>query len=199
MLEQETDMSQTKEEEQTPEKNDLTPYRAQRIFENKVINTINEELDPEDKITSLNEARLKWLVDEQTPAGRFTIIKRDGQKEPAAAEPKTYVKEKDTETGEEYLVEKMTGPVEPRGQKVTAYDLDINEVKKIFNELDPAVKQLFINGWQESLVENKALAEKWTKALKNEMRRDEQEELEAKITEQELAQEKIEKMLTALR
>lgn len=197
--EKEIFMPKQEKAKSSQEKSDLTPYRAQRIFENRVIDTINEELNADQKVTSMNKAVLKWVVDEKTPEGRFSIINHEDQKTPDNKETKRYVEEKDPETGEITKVEKMTGPVNPGEETVLAYDLDNHEVKKIFNQLESAVKETFIRGWQDSYLENKALVEKFKQALKREMRRNEKKELEANITEHEIAQEKIEKMLNALK
>lgn len=180
------------------ELNKITSAAAQRIFENAMINTINEELSTEDRISSSDgTANLRWLVDEASPEGRFAIVQRNLQKK-SMEENKSYVLEKDTETGETYQVEKLSGPFEPQGETSTVYDLNANEVKKIFNKLEPAVRDSFIGGWKDSLLENIKLTEKFRQELRQEKRQEKREELENQIKEHEEAQEEIRKKIKAL-
>ena len=184
-----------------PEAEDISPYRAHSIFENAMINTINNELESSGQqiISSDGSVSLDWLVDEETPAGRFAIIKREvGKTSTKENEPKEYVLEKDPKTGEIYKVEKMSGPVEFQKDIATVYDLNTEQVRQVFNKLEPAVKKSFIDGLQESLAANIALVRKYNQELKGEKREEEEKELKTKIEEQELAQEKINKELKAL-
>ena len=181
------------------ETDEITPSRAHHIFENAVIKAINDQSETEGKqiISSDGAVNLKWFVDEETPNGRFAIIQHNVQRT-EENQLKEYVLEEDKETGEKYQVEKMSGPVKPQDEIATVYDLDINQVRKIFNKLEPAVKKSFIDGWKESLQENINQVNKLKAKLKQEMRQKEKEELETQITEHELAQEKINKELEAL-
>jgi hypothetical protein len=181
------------------EKDEITPARAGYIFENAVINAINDELEPGGQIISSDGAvNLKWLVDEETPEGRFQIIKRRVQKTPIQETTKEYIWEEDTETGKKYQVEKMSGPFKSQDETAVVYDLDTNKVREIFNKLEPAVKESFINGWKESLKENINQVNKLKAKLEIEKRHKEREELEMQIVEYESAQEKIKKELKAL-
>lgn len=187
--------------DQEEEKDEITPYQAHRIFENAVINNVNEELEAEGKpmILSDVEVSLKWFVDEETPEGYFSLVQHKTEKTPGAENKiREYIMEKDEKTGETYQVEKISEAYLPQEDTAIFYDLDINKVREIFNKLDPKVKKSFIDGWKESLKENINQVAKLKDKLKVEKRNQDKENMEQEIIEYESAQEKIKKELQVL-
>ncbi len=176
---------------------DLTPVRAQNIFENKIIDGLNEFLPDDSKISSTKKLKFQWHLDNQTDDIIFSVVQRTLSNERPEGESTTYVILTDPDTGEKYREEKLNQPASQM-EKVTTYILETDDVKKTFNKLDPEVKKTFINGYQESLETGKNLIKKWEQALKKTMREDEQTELNKKIKEEKLGQEETEKMLKAL-
>lgn len=172
--------------------NDLTPMRAQSIFENKVINALNNTLSEKQKVHSDERAKLEWDLDPKTDEVVFSVVKRvpTNKELPGGRDASIKVNPK---TGKKYIDYKLSP-----NEEITTYNLETADVKKSFDTLDQEVKKIFIEGYKETLEENKNLIKKWEQTLKKELRQDEQKQLEEKIAEQEKASETMEKMLAAL-
>lgn len=184
------------------ESEEVSPARAHQLFENALINAVNDELEAnDDKITSSDgPVSLKWLVDEDTPDGRFALIQRLDRVLPIKEDESGEMVSEgiDPKTGKEFWVRKMTGPVEPMEDAARVYDLKAKQVRAVFDGMEPSVKKVFINDLKERVDLNKTLIKEYRKQLKLEKRQEVKEALEAKISGEELAQEKLKKELQAL-
>lgn len=196
MLENESMNTAQNVEEMEDNESELTPYRAQSIFENAVINMANESLPEEDQIHSDEKFSLRWFIDKNFPDGHFGLMRSITSKK-NEPKPEALVTEIDEETGETFIVEKMTGPVEPM-EDVTIYNLNTAAVKETFMALKPEVQEIFLNGWTESLAENKTQLKKLKATLNGDLRRNEKEKINQKIGDFIQGQENIERMLEAL-
>lgn len=184
------------------ESEEVSPARAHQLFENALINAVNDELEANDDkiISSDGPVSLKWLVDEDTPDGRFALIQRLDRVLPIKEDESGEMVSEgiDPKTGKEFWVRKMTGPVEPMEDAARVYDLKAKQVRAVFDGMEPSVKKVFINDLKERVDLNKTLIKEYRKQLKLEKRQEVKEALEAKISGEELAQEKLKKELQAL-
>ncbi len=173
-------------------KEELSPYRAQGIFENSIITGLNETLSDEQQIHSDEPSKLDWNVDEETGEINFSIVKRTPTKEaPTGVKGARKI---DQKTGKKYI-DYTLSPME----QVTTYPLETSDVAKVFKKLERNVKETFIQGFEEVLAVNKSQQEKLTKALKTEVRQDEKEEMEQRLDDYKKDYTRVEKMLRALK
>lgn len=189
------DMSEKKEIE-------ITPAHAYEIFENKVVNNINERLEQAggEIILPDETVKLDWVVDEEMPRGSFAIIK-SGINVERSEQPKEYISVTDQITGDVYREEKLPENFKPHEKMHRFYYLDTAVVKGIFNKLDPEVKKSLLDAWKENLIASKGLLLKFREELnnrENSMSVKEKNDLGAKILEEEVAVSKITKLLEAL-
>lgn len=182
------------------EENEMTVFRAQHIFENAMVNAINDELGEDRRLTSSDgDIGLKWLVDEETPGGQFALVQKlENKPYSDEDEPGEFVFEIDAKTGEKYPVRKLSGPARPRGEMARFYYLDAGQVKAVFDKLEPEVKKSFLDGLKEQIKENAAYAKKLKNQWKKEADPAKKAELKDQITEEDEARAKIEKELAAL-
>lgn len=185
---------------ETEEGSEITPFRAQHIFENAALNAINDELGEDRRLTSSDgDINLKWLADEAAPAGQFALVQKlENKPYRDEDEPGEFVFETDAKTGEKYPVRKLAGPARPRAEMARFYYLDSKQVRAIFDKLDPEVKKGFLDGLKEQVKENAA----YTKKLKNQWKKEsdpaKKAELKSQIAEEDEARAKIEKELAVL-
>ncbi len=178
-----------------PEAADVSPYHAYSIFENAMIKFVNNRLETSGKqvISSDEPVKLEWLFDEKTSEGRFVIIKSKA----SATENES----EDDFLGPEEPTREIPTNLQFQGEtrSGTVYDdFTSEEVRQVFNKLEPAVKISFIDGLQESLDENEALVRKYNMKLKDEKRKEEKTKLENEIKKQEEAQKKLKDQKEAL-
>jgi len=168
------------------EEGEYTYVGANRIFENAVINAVNDGLPEENRITSSDgDVNLKWS-EEEGKGGHFALVQRL-EKKPYTDkdEPGEMVLEGiDEKTGKEIWTRKLSGQVKPREDMNKFYYLQTEQVKEVFDNLEPTVQKTIIDGLKEQIKENKRYAD----SLKD----------EAAKKEEDSAREKLIKNLKAL-
>lgn len=175
---------------------EMTPAHAHKIFENAVFSVVNDGLEAEGKdAIFLDETVIfDWVVNEEVPEGSFVILKGGIQTE----EAEEYVLEENPITGEVYPQKKLPENFKPYEKMHRFYYLRTDIVKDIFDKLDPDVKKSLLDALNENLDASRSLAAKYRQELKGENVLEDRKKLEAKIFEQELGIEKINKELKAL-
>lgn len=134
------------------EEKEHTFESARSIFENAVISAVNEGLPEEGRITSSDgNIRLEWLVDEETSSGHFVLAKRKHKPYSEADEPGEYITLVDEKTGKEYKEKKLSDQTQRSEDMKSAMVLETENVKEVFHQLKPEVKQSFLDGLKEQI------------------------------------------------
>ena|SRR3989344_532687 len=198
MLENESMNTAQNIEEMDDENNEseITPFRAHSIFENSVINMANEALPEDEQIHSDEKFSLRWSVDKNFPDGHFKLEnKMPAQK----SDPEIINFIFEPAEGDEppLKTEKMSDQAVGMEDKIR-YNLNTAAVKEAFTALKPEVQKIFLNGWRESLEDNKRKQIEFKTALANTLLPDKIKKLEENLADFEKGQKKIEKMLEAL-
>lgn len=126
---------------------------AHSIFENAIINAVNDGLPEGERITSSDgSVVLKWLEDGSKDGGHFVLAKRQERKPYSEAdEPGEYITLVDEKTGKEYKEKKLFGQTKLPEDKESIDILQTEQVKEVFNNLEPAVQKSIIDGLKEQM------------------------------------------------
>lgn len=153
------------------EKHEASFFEAHKIFKKALIDDNNDNATEGKEISLSDDAvSLRWHVDDEMPAGEFSLVQSLGLKEQAGG----------------YI------------DVLSPHPLKTEQVKEIFNKLKPVVKKSFLDGLRDKLAENENLAEKlkdpnYRKKLK--VTDEEAEDMKQDALDQ---QEEIKKELQAL-
>jgi len=195
------------------EKNEFTFSEAYDNLKEKAIDLIpiinaeievlnkksSEDKQSEDKQINLidNDASFEWVVDKDRPEGSFAFVQVSKKQE----NPVNYVyesgvtKEGKIETIKVRVISQEEKNSSLKG-KMDFYYIEPEQIREIFNKLEPAVKKSILNGLKDQIKENKDHVKKLEAKLEKEPNQN--EDLEKQITEEEAVQEQIYQKFKAL-
>ncbi len=124
---------------------------ARSVFENAIINAVNEGLPEAEKITSSDgDIILKWLEDGSKEGGHFVLVKRKHKPYSEADEPGENITLVD-ENGKKYNEKKLLNQTQRSENMESAEVLETEHVKAVFDKLPLEVKKIFLNGLKEQM------------------------------------------------